>query len=169
MLEPRQITIKPFEDLRGSLSKIFLKEHGVITGLEIAEMYISRSRCNVVRGLHFQLGEFAQDKYIFCTNGRLIDISVSIDPASFGRVYVTHMDAKSNFILAVPGSCAHGIISLEEDTTFINFSPNPYTPGNERGLLWNSVGYDFGIESPILSDKDMALPTLQQYKKEMGL
>ena len=162
-----RIAVQPFRDSRGSLNKLFEKGSSSILGIEIADLYVSRSFRNVVRGLHFQAGEYAQDKYIFCISGRIIDVAVSLNPDSFGHIVLTEIDSSSNFILRIPGSFAHGIISLEEDTTFLNFSPNPYRPGNEKGILWSSIGYNFSLQSPIVSEKDRSLPTLEQMQKEL--
>ena len=67
----------------------------------------------------------------------------------------------------VPGTFAHGVVVLEDNTTFISMTPQPYSPGDERGIRWNALGIDFGLEHPIVTDKDQSWPSLREVIEEI--
>lgn len=161
----QRMTIKKFTDGRGGLTKIFENNSDVETEhyRSLNEAYISHSKKDVVRGLHFQHGHSAQEKLIYCVSGEFLDVSVDlrIGP-SFGTVHVEHLTANDDILLRVPGVFAHGIISLADGTTYLNLSPDKYSPANEGGIHWASLGLDLNISEPILSEKDKGWPPLEE-------
>ncbi|AIA30885.1 dTDP-4-dehydrorhamnose 3,5-epimerase family protein [Leptospirillum ferriphilum] len=156
-----KLSFSPFYDLRGNLLKIYQKETFKNIFKDIEEIYISSSKKAVIRGLHFQIGKKAQDKYIYCISGALLDISVDLRPdGNFGNICVEELKGGDPIILGIPGTFAHGVIILEENTTFMNMSPTPYSPGDERGIRWDSLGIKIPFQHPIVSEKDNSLPPL---------
>lgn len=158
-----KISYSPFLDFRGSLIKLYRKEIFQEILPNIEELYISNSKYGVIRGLHFQLGNKGQDKFIYCISGNLLDVSVDLRPnENFGRIHLEELKGGSPFVLGIPGSFAHGVIILEENTTFINMTSQPYSPGDERGIRWDSLGIKFPIKDPIVSEKDKSWPSLEE-------
>jgi dTDP-4-dehydrorhamnose 3,5-epimerase len=152
-----------FTDFRGDLSKVYRRGalRDYLTNIE--EVYISTSNKNAIRGMHYQLGEHAQDKLIFCITGRMIDVSIDLRPTkNLGKVELNELCQNDNKIIFVPKNFAHGIISLENSTTYLNISPQRYSPGDEYGIRWDSLGLDFAIHAPLVSDKDKSWPTLKE-------
>ena len=166
-----RLRIKKFGDFRGGLDKIY---ENLMNGSEsfnrpIKEVYVSSSKQNVVRGLHFQQGNAAQEKFIYCLTGEFLDVSVNLEIGkNFGEVHVEHMSAEQDFMLKIPGSYAHGIISLADETTYINMSPDPYIPSAEAGIHWSSLDLNLGEIQPILTDKDNAWPELSTVLKALS-
>jgi len=157
----KKIGFTPFVDFRGDLLKLYRRE--VFRDLVpcVEEIYLSRSDKNVIRGMHYQLGEKSQDKLIYCITGRMLDISIDLRlGGNLGKVHVEELSGGQSTALLIPGAFAHGVIILDNQTTFISISPQAYSPGDERGVRWDTLGIDFGINNPIITNKDSNWPSL---------
>lgn len=165
----KRIGFTPFVDFRGDLLKIYRRQIFQELVPTIEEMYLSRSDKGVIRGLHYQLGSKAQDKLVYCITGRMLDISIDLRPdGNLGNVHVEEMVGGGKSALMIPGAFAHGVIVLEDNTNFLSISPQPYSPGDERGIRWDTIGIDFGLERPIVSEKDQAWPSLKEIIEQAG-
>jgi dTDP-4-dehydrorhamnose 3,5-epimerase len=171
-LSIQKIAIRKFADDRGGLTKIYEELANSETSplRSIREAYISHSKKHVIRGLHYQRGSASQEKIIYCVTGEFLDVSVDLTSGpSFGKVHVEHLSANDDFVLRIPGAFAHGIISLSDDTTYLNLSPDNYVPSAESGIHWSSLGLDIGIRDPIVSDKDANWPSLEEVLKALSV
>jgi dTDP-4-dehydrorhamnose 3,5-epimerase-like enzyme len=91
----------------------------------------------------------------------MLDISIDLRPhGQLGYVHVEELCGQDNKALMIPGFIAHGVIVLENDTTFMSISPQPHSPGDERGISCNTLGIDFGISNPLVTEKNKSLPPL---------
>jgi dTDP-4-dehydrorhamnose 3,5-epimerase len=119
----------------------------------------SRSKRNVMRGLHYQLPG-AQGKLVRVTNGAVFDVVVDLRRSSpdFGRWYGVELSAENKRMLWVPPGFAHGFLALADDTDFLYKCTAPYQPQSEHCLLWNdpAIGIKWPVASgaALLSSKD---------------
>lgn len=165
----KKIGFTPFADFRGDLLKLYRREifQDILPNIE--EMYLSRSEKGAVRGMHYQLGGKAQDKVVYCISGHILDVSIDLRPhGNLGYVHVEEMVGGGKSALMIPGGFAHGVIALEDDTTFLSMTPQPYSPGDERGIRWDSLGVNFGIASAKVTAKDLAWPSLSEVIEQMN-
>jgi len=119
----------------------------------------------VVRGLHFQRAPYAQAKLVSIVQGRVLDVVVDLRSGSktFGKVYYCELSSEKKNMLMVPEGFAHGFSALE-DSLFIYKCSSPYNREAESGIIWNDTDLqiDWQTKNPILSDKDLQLPTLAE-------
>jgi dTDP-4-dehydrorhamnose 3,5-epimerase len=125
----------------------------------------SRSRRGVLRGLHAQK-QHPQGKLVRCARGEVFDVAVDINPASatFGQwAGITLSDANHRQFWVPPGY-AHGFVVLSEVADFEYKCTDYYHPEDEIGVRWDDpdVGIDWPLADPLLSAKDLALPTLKE-------
>jgi dTDP-4-dehydrorhamnose 3,5-epimerase len=161
-----EIFPRVFQDDRGfffeSYNEELFKKLGLPTNF--VQDNQSFSIKGVVRGLHFQNAPFAQGKLVRVISGRVLDVAVDIRPESptFGKHEVFELRSDTNNMAYVPEGFAHGFVALE-DSVFSYKCTNVYNKGAESGLLWNDpdLGIDWGIENPIVSEKDIILPTFK--------
>jgi dTDP-4-dehydrorhamnose 3,5-epimerase len=120
----------------------------------------SRSTRGVLRGLHYQTGEFAQAKLVRVIEGRVLDVAVDIRKSSptFGKYVAVELTAENKKQLFVPRGFAHGFVVLSDMAIFTYKVDNAYAPTHEASIIWNdpAIGIDWGISEDeiILSDKD---------------
>ena len=118
----------------------------------------------VLRGLHFQKGEFAQAKLVRVVKGCVQDVAVDLREGSptFGRYISVILDASSKRTLYIPRGFAHGFAVLEDDTIFQYKCDNYYNPAAEGSYRWNDpffgIEWMLDAEEIILSAKDATAP-----------
>jgi dTDP-4-dehydrorhamnose 3,5-epimerase len=163
--------IKPcvFEDERGYFFESFNKQQFNQLGLspDFVQDNQSLSHKNVIRGLHFQLPPFEQGKLVRVVNGSVNDVVVDIrlNSPTFGKAYSAVLSATNKIMMWIPPGFAHGFHTLEDNTLFIYKCTHYYNKESERGIRWddNVLSIDWGATDPIVSVKDKALPTWQEY------
>lgn len=155
-----------FKDDRGvffeSYNESWFAEKGLPTNF--VQDNQSFSLKGVVRGLHFQNAPFAQGKLVRVISGSVMDVVVDVRPDSptFGKHETFILKSELNNMVYVPEGFAHGFVALE-DSVFSYKCTNLYHKESESGILWNDadLGIDWGVENPIVSEKDMILPTFK--------
>ena len=133
---------------------------------------VSISEKNVLRGLHYQTGVFAQAKLVRVLNGHVQDIVVDCREGSptYGNVFSYVLDAKEYAQIFVPRGCAHGFLTLEEHTVFSYKVDNQYYKESEAGIMYNDpdlkINWFFGkAEELNISIKDAMLPRWKEAYK----
>ncbi len=127
----------------------------------------SKSRYGVLRGLHFQKGEYAQSKLVRVVAGRVLDVAVDIRRGSptFGKYVAVELTAENRRQLFIPRGFAHGFSVLSEEAVFQYKCDNPYAPQAEGAVAWDDpdIGIDWHLpaEAILLSAKDAANPRLR--------
>lgn len=162
---------KKFGDNRGFFSETYNKKTFEAAGLHYDFVQDNQSlsaEVGTVRGLHFQLPPFAQDKLVRVVRGAILDVAVDIRKGSptFGRHVSAVISAADWNQILVPIGFAHGFCTLEPDTEVIYKVTNYYSAEHDRGLLWNDpeLGIDWRVlaDKARLSDKDHKHPTFAQ-------
>ncbi|GGD22627.1 dTDP-4-dehydrorhamnose 3,5-epimerase [Flavobacterium orientale] len=131
----------------------------------------SFSSRGVLRGLHYQTGEFAQAKLVRVIQGEVLDVAVDIRPgsATFGQYEAVVLSAKNQKQFFVPRGFAHGFLVLSETATFFYKCDNFYNKESEGGIIYNDetigINWNLDAEQLIISEKDTQLPTLANAKK----
>ena len=155
---------KVFGDERGYFFESFNAETYKAAGLEedFVQDNESRSGKGVLRGLHFQEPPFAQGKLIRVARGGVLDVSVDIrkDSPTYGQWVAFELTEHNKRQLWIPPGFAHGFATLEDDTIFIYKCSNVYNRESENSIRWDDpdLGIDWGIDNPIISDKDKSAP-----------
>lgn len=128
----------------------------------------SFSTRGVLRGLHFQKGQYAQAKLVRVLEGEVLDVAVDIRPKSktFGKVVSNRLSSENKKQMFVPRGCAHGFVTLSKTASFFYKCDNFYNKESEGGVLYNDP--DFNIDwlidesELIISEKDRVLPVFNE-------
>jgi dTDP-4-dehydrorhamnose 3,5-epimerase len=154
-------------DKRGAFIKTYNVREYEELGLRItvAEEYYSRSCRGVIRGMHFQTPPHGHVKTVTCIAGRAIDVVLDLRKGSptYGLHESFRLNADSPVVLWIPEGCAHGFGSLEDGTVLEYRTSSVQSPAHEKGIHFGSFGFDWPVDSPILSDRDSGLPALAEF------
>ena len=155
-----------FGDSRRSFMESY-KEQKFPTDVHFVQDNQSTSQKGVLRGLHFQTGEYAQAKLVRVIRGEVLDIAVDIRPNSetFGQHFSIILNDQNNKQLFVPRGVAHGFVVLKNDTILAYKCDNFYNKEAESGIIYNdaeiAIDWMLNEDEIILSDKDKLLPNLK--------
>ncbi|MBG6131718.1 dTDP-4-dehydrorhamnose 3,5-epimerase [Aquimarina sp. EL_43] len=167
--------LKPrvFDDKRGSFFESFnQKIFEEITGLKVDFIQDNQSisKRGVLRGLHFQTGDYTQAKLVRAVKGEVLDVVVDLRPHS--KTYKEHfsivLNDHNNFQLFVPRGFAHGFITLSESAIFSYKCDNYYHKSSESGIIYNdpdlSIDWKLDASEIQLSEKDKDLSFIKDLK-----
>lgn len=164
--------IKPdiFRDKRGLFLESYHRKKFIeLTGIEkdFVQDNQSISTKGVLRGLHYQTGEFAQTKIVRAISGKVLDVVVDLRPDSptFKKTFKIILDDEELLQLFIPAGFAHGFVTLSERSVFAYKCDEYYHPGSEAGIIYNdpdlAIDWEFPEEEMIISEKDLAQPRLK--------
>lgn len=158
-----------FEDERGLFYESYNQKLFAANGFteDFVQDNYSWSKKGVVRGLHFQYSPHAQGKLVRCMTGKVMDVVVDIrrDSPTFGQHEKFVLDSAMGNMLYVPAGFAHGFVALEE-TIFVYKCTDYWNKASESGIIFNdpTLNIDWGTENPIVSAKDLLLPTFAELR-----
>jgi dTDP-4-dehydrorhamnose 3,5-epimerase len=153
-------------DERGSFARAICQreyaEHGIAVDIRQANISVG-FRAGTFRGLHAQCPPSVETKVIRCMTGALLDVLVDLRPesATFGQCLSVELTAESGRSLVVPDRCAHGFLTLVDDTCALYTVSEFHVPGDEVGLRWDDpvVTVDWRRFPEVVSKKDRSWPT----------
>jgi len=171
-----EITPKQLGDPRGVFlewfkASAFAETVGV--QLDLQQANCSVSAAGVLRGIHFADVPPGQAKYVTCAKGAVLDVAVDVRVGSptFGVWDTVLLDDVDRRAIYLPEGLGHAFLSLEDDSTVLYLCSTGYAPGREHGVNpldpaigidWPTTGRNGLALAPILSDKDLAAPSLAE-------
>ncbi|MDD3155764.1 MAG: dTDP-4-dehydrorhamnose 3,5-epimerase [Victivallaceae bacterium] len=169
----RVVEPKVFGDARGYFFEAWSQERYREAGIDanFIQDNESFSHYGVVRGLHYQQGEFAQAKLVRVIRGTVLDVAVDIrkDSATFGRHYAVELSGENKRQFFIPRGFAHGFAVLSEEAIFAYKCDNFYMPSAERGIRYDDpeLGIDWRIpvDKRQLSEKDTKHPLFREAQR----
>jgi len=162
-----------FKDKRGAFFESYNKEdfeQHIGKTVDFVQDNHSISNKGVLRGLHFQKGEYAQAKLVRAVKGEVLDVIVDIrkDSPTFGQHFRIRLSSKNQKMVFIPKGLAHGFLTLEDDTIFVYKCDNYYNKKAERGIIYNdtdlNVNWEYPQDQVILSEKDKLLPRFKDLR-----
>ena len=134
--------------------------------VELKETYYSKSKIGVIRGMHFQLPPHNHDKLVSCINGKALDVVLDIrkESKTFGKYFSIEMDSENKFCIFIPSGMAHGFMSLEDNTIMEYKVTSGYVAESDAGIKWDSFGFDWKCDRPIISARDNTHLKLSEIK-----
>jgi dTDP-4-dehydrorhamnose 3,5-epimerase len=161
--------IKPniLGDARGKFIKTFhldtFKEKG-LSG-DFQESFYSTSQKNVLRGMHFQTPPYDHEKLVYVPCGSILDVVLDLrkNSPTYGKSVSQHLNSENGHLFYIPKGCAHGFLSLEDNTYVTYMQTSMYAPNNDEGVHYASFGFDWGVANPIVSERDQAFVSLADF------
>lgn len=171
-----EITPKQFGDPRGVFLEWFKAEkftEALGHPLDLQQANCSVSAAGVLRGIHFADTPPGQAKYVTCPKGAVLDVVVDIRVGSptFGQWDSVLLDDTDRRAIYLGEGLGHAFMSLEDDSTVLYLCSTGYSPGREHGIhpldaevgiAWPTTGRNGEPLEPLLSEKDLAAPSLAE-------
>ena len=166
----RVVRTKKFADHRGFFSETYNRKAFADAGITVDFVQDNHSRSvrrGTLRGLHFQIPPFTQDKLVRVVRGAALDVAVDLrrTAPTFGQHVAVRLSAEDWNQVFIPCGFAHGLLTLEDDTEVVYKVSNYYAPEHDRGLRWNDpdLDIDWGLpaDAITLSDKDRTQPAFR--------
>ena len=159
-----------FPAQRGDFVNLFHSEVLAAQGISFKpeESFLTRSKKNVLRGMHFQVGKAAHDKLVTCIKGRVLDVIVDVQHGSpnFNQPFAIELSELSNLAIIVGKGYAHGFLTLCDDSWMFYSTTTVHAPSLDRGIFWNSIAFDWPTRQPLLSVRDETHPSIDQCQEE---
>lgn len=168
------VIIEPdvFGDNRGFFMESWSKKKMEEAGLYYDFVQDNHSKSTVkgtLRGIHFQKGDKAQAKLVRCVKGAVLDVAVDLrkNSPTFKQWVGVELSAENKKQLLIPRGFGHGFVTLTDDVEFLYKADNYYAPEADAGIWWNDpdIAVEWGVENPILSEKDKKNPFLKDCKE----
>ncbi|HEY0129935.1 MAG TPA: dTDP-4-dehydrorhamnose 3,5-epimerase family protein, partial [Allosphingosinicella sp.] len=154
-------------DARGWFHKTFHVEAFADAGLRTdwREEYCSLSRRSVLRGMHFQVPPADHAKLVYCLAGEVLDVVVDLRAGSptFGEHRAFTLTPEAGAGLYIPEGLAHGFLGLSAESLMYYKVTSVHAPDADRGIAWDSFGFDWPVDAPLLSDRDRGHPPLAEF------
>lgn len=161
LLQPKKL-----EDQRGCFVKTY--HEGLYAGLgvnlEIREEFFSISHMSVLRGMHFQLPPHDHDKLVYCTQGAVRDVLLDLRTGEgYGRVASTQLSGENGHLIFIPKGIAHGFVALTDQALMLYKTSTVHAPESDCGVRWDSFGFDWDLDQPIMSVRDQQHATFSDF------
>lgn len=164
IIEPRV-----FDDARGYFFEAWKKEefNAHVGNVDFIQDNESKSSFGVLRGLHYQKGDFSQAKLVRVIKGKVLDVAVDIRKSSptFGKHVMVELSEENKRQFFIPRGFAHGFLVLSDEAIFTYKVDNVYAPQAEAGIRWNdpalAIEWPIDYEKVLTSEKDLKQPLLK--------
>ena len=129
---------------------------------------ISKSKKNILRGLHFQ-NKKPQGKFLCVLKGKIFDVAVDLrkNSKTYGKHFKIILSEKNGKHLFVPRGFAHGILGLDKENILHYACSNYRDPKSEVSIKWNDADLkiNWGVKNPIISKKDKLALSFKDFKR----
>ncbi|MBE6773875.1 MAG: dTDP-4-dehydrorhamnose 3,5-epimerase [Ruminococcaceae bacterium] len=156
-----------FGDNRGWFYESYSYEKLRNEGIDVKFIQDNRSYSKekgTLRGIHFQKSPMAQSKLITCTRGKILDVAVDLrkDSPDYLRWVSVELSEENKLMLFIPKGFGHGFLTLSEDVEVLYKVDEYYSKEHDRSIRFDdkTIGINWGIDDPVLSEKDRNAPPL---------
>ena len=166
-----EIHLEPKADERGFFARAWcLKEfenHGLSSRLVQCSVSFNTKK-GTLRGMHYQKAPCAETKIVRCTQGAIYDVAVDLRPESptFKQWIATVLSSVNRHMLYIPEGCAHGFLTLEDQTEVFYQMSEFYRPDASRGVRWDDPSFQIAwpTKVDVISERDRSYPDFEPTK-----
>ena len=156
-----------YKDDRGSFVKTFLKSQFSERKLDVqfSECYYTKSKEDVIRGMHFQLPPHDHAKLVTIIQGTVVDVILDLRKSSptFKQHFAVELSRENRKSVYIPHGCAHGFGVLSDMAIVYYMVTSEYSESHDFGVHFDSFGYDWPISKPVTSERDKAFLSLDNF------
>ena len=116
--------------------------------------------------MHLQKRPHAQTKIMYCVAGSILDVLVDLRPnePSFLQTVSFDLSHKNRSVVWIPPGIAHGFLSLEDNSVVVYKTDCEHFSESDTGVRWDCIQFDWGVQNPIVSERDMQLCDVRNFE-----
>ena len=163
-----EIDVEPKPDDRGFFARSWCREEFEKHGLnsKLVQCNVSfNSRKGTLRGMHYQAAPYGEAKLVRCTTGALYDVVLDLRPEmpTFKNWIAVHLTAANRKMIYIPEGCAHGFLTLEDNTEVFYQMSEFYHADAARGVRWDDPAFRIGWPraAEVISERDRSYPDFE--------
>lgn len=164
-----EVQLEPQRDERGFFARVWCQQEFEAQGLNPALVQCSISfnaREGTLRGMHYQAEPHSEAKLVRCSRGAVCDVVVDLRPQSltFKQWIAVTLTADKRNMVYVPAGCAHGFLTLVDNTEVFYQMSEFHTPEAARGFRWNDPAFQIILPGPVevISPRDENYPNFEK-------
>lgn len=163
-----EIHVDPKHDNRGVFARTWcqqeFEEHGLNPRVVQCSVSFNHQK-GTFRGMHYQVAPHEEAKLVRCTRGSVYDIVLDLRPdsATFKEwVSVVLISGERNMVY-IPEGCAHGFLTLEDESELYYQMSEPYAPDAARGVRWDDPAFQIRLPEAVsvISERDLTYPNFE--------
>ena len=162
------IDYNSFTDARGEFVKTIHSATFAAKGLscDFEESFFSVSNKGVIRGMHFQVPPDDHDKLVYVVSGKVLDVVLDIrtESATYGQYFQIELTGEQRQGLYIGKGLAHGFLAMVDHSVMEYHTTTPYSAANEKGIHYGSIGFNWPVSDPVISDRDKGFIHFKDYK-----
>lgn len=155
------------KDNRGCLVKNFHRKNFQEAGLEcdFRESYYTRSKEDVIRGMHFQVPPHDHCKLVTVIQGTIVDVILDLrkESSTYKQYISIELSRENRKSIYIPRGCAHGFGVLSDTAIAFYMTTSEYVASHDKGVRYDSFGYKWEITEPILSERDKNFTSMSDF------
>ncbi len=152
-------------DERGFFARTWCREefkaHGLSSSLAQCSLSFNPRR-GTLRGMHYQAAPYAETKLVRCTRGAIYDVIIDLRPQSpsFKNWVAAVLTSENRRMVYVPEGCAHGFLTLEDQSEIFYQMTEFYNAESGRGVRWNDPAFQIAWPQSVqvISERDRSYP-----------
>jgi len=160
-----EIQVEPRVDERGFFARLWCQKEFEAKGLnaKLVQCSISvNTSKGTLRGMHFQAHPYEETKLVRCSKGAIYDVVLDLRPSSprFREWFAAVLTADNRKAVYIPEGCAHGFMTLEDDTEVLYQITEFYHAESARGVRWNDPAFEITWPGAVevISERDRTYP-----------
>lgn len=140
------VELEAHADERGLFARTFCQDAFAAAGIafSVVQGNISRNpKAGTMRGMHYQIAPHEEPKLVQCVRGRIFDVAVDLrsDEPSYRRCVCTELSVDGNRLFYIPAGCAHGFLTLEDNSDVLYHMGAAFVPDAGRGVRWDDPAF----------------------------
>jgi dTDP-4-dehydrorhamnose 3,5-epimerase len=163
-----EIEIEPFLDDRGFFARTWCRKEFEAQGLDpkLVQCSVSfNTRKGTLRGMHYQEAPYAEAKLVRCVRGSVFDVVIDLRSSSptFKQWVTVVLNSEKHNMVFVPEGCAHGFLTLENETEVFYEMSEFYDVESARGIRWNDPAFQIAWPDKVevISERDRTYPNYE--------
>ena len=131
----------------------------------------SNLTAGTLRGMQYQAPPHEEPKLIQCVRGRVFDVAIDLRLNAPRRYVCTELSADENRLFFIPPGCAHGFLTLEDNSDVFYYMGAAFAPDSGRGIRWDDPAFKIRWPMPprLISPRDAAYVDFFGGDSEVGI